>query len=301
MHADPVRHRSKWRGVYGILTTPFNADFTVDWAGVRANVDFIAQAPVDVVVGLGTGAEFYSLDERERTRLAEVIAEELRGRRPFVVGVSHPSTAVSVELARHAAANGADAVMTTAPYYVESDSSSMQRHLASIAQCGRPLFFYNIPARTGYHPSSAELLSWRDAVPLAGIKQSTPDITQLVTLVDESDAARWLVLGGSESTMWPAIAIGTDGNTAMAATAIPAPFAAMWRAAESNDLASGRAVNRQLGPLRTAYKQAGQVPVVKRLLDLVGLAGGPPRQPLASPDRGVDTLIQRMLQGLRDG
>jgi dihydrodipicolinate synthase/N-acetylneuraminate lyase len=115
----PTSTGQKFEGVFAILTTPFNADWSLDEPGLRAHCDFLAAAPVDVVVALGTESESYALTDAERRRVAEVVVEAIAGRKLVICGVSHPSTVESVALARHAKAAGADAVMSLAPYFVK--------------------------------------------------------------------------------------------------------------------------------------------------------------------------------------
>lgn len=284
----------RWRGVYGVLTTPFNRDYSIDWAGLRANIDHAASSSIDVLVALGSGGEFYALSDRERRQVVECITEQLGGRRPLVVGVSHPSSIESSALAKHAASNGTHAVMSTAPYYLGGSPEILRRHLATIAEAGLPLFYYNVPQRVGYAPPPGELLALARDIPLAGVKQSATDIADLVGLLGPH-GPRWLVLGGNEVTMWPALCVGAQGNTATAAVAVPQVFADLWHASEARDMHAGDALHARLGPLRTAYQLGGgQVPVVKRLLELRGLAGGPPRPPLQAPGPEVDVLLEQV-------
>jgi 4-hydroxy-tetrahydrodipicolinate synthase len=286
---------SDWRGIYCILVTPFNDDYSVDWAGLRTNVEFIAGAPVDVVVCLGTGGEPYALADDERRAIVEVVAEELRGRRPLMVGVSHSSTLASAQLARHARENGCDAVLTTAPYYIEMDSDRLQRHLGAVADAGAPTFFYNVPQRVAYDPSPDEILDLADRIPLAGIKESSL-VPALGRLLANRHRQEFVVIGGRETTIWQSLIAGADGNTSTAASALPKTFATLWDASQREDQGSGKLLFDELEPLRRAYAiGGGQVTVTKRLLELRGLAGGPPRPPLVPADSRVDALLRLVL------
>ena len=282
---------SSWRGIYCILVTPFNADYSVDWVGLRANVEFVADAPVDVVVCLGTGGEPYALTDHERRGVVELTSEVLGGRRALVVGVSHSSTLAAVDMARHALYNGCDAVLTTAPYYVEINRDGLRRHLAAVAEVGAPVFFYNVPQRVAYEPAVDEILDLAERIPLAGIKESSLE-SPLETLLLQRRSPDFLVVGGRETTIWRALGSGADGNTSTAASALPQTFAALWAASCRKDNAVGQSLFDELEPLRQAYATGGgQIPVTKRLLELRGLAGGPPRPPLAPADSNIDRLL----------
>ena len=293
---NPTPTGQKFEGVFAILTTPFNRDWSLDEPGLRAHCDFLAAAPVDVVVALGTESESYALTDAERRRVAEVVVEAIAGRKPVICGVSHPSTIESVALARHAKAAGADAVMSLAPYFVKAGVDGARRHFQAIAGVGIPFFAYNSPGRVGYGLSPEELDQIAgDAPGMVGIKQAAPDLSELAALVNTGRIAH--VIGGAETVFWPALSVGARGNTATAASALPAPFAAMWAASEAGDTSRGARVYAALEPLRRAYRMAGgQAQVVKRLQSLVGLPGGPVRAPLAEVSSAVDAILRSLLE-----
>lgn len=281
------------------MVTPFQSDLTVDVEGLRSNAAFLAESPVNAVLCLGSEGEFYALTDAERRLVAEVAAEELRGRRPLIVGVSHPSAVQSLELAKHAAEIGADAVLSTPPYFGRPQLSEIQGHFATIARAGLPVFVYNTPSRVGYGLAPSDLAALVDLPGLTGFKQAAPDIGELVELLSTVDTSRCLVLGGSENTIWPALTVGAVGNTATAASVIPSVFARLWGSALGERWSDGLHLYRLLAPLRLAYALAGgQAPVVKRLMDRAGLSGGALRPPAHTVDDGVDKLLDDLVTSL---
>jgi dihydrodipicolinate synthase/N-acetylneuraminate lyase len=288
-----------WRGIHAVMATPFQADLSLDEGGLRTNVAFLAESPVDAVICLGSEGEFYALSDAERRRVVEVTAEELGKRRPLVVGVSHPSGVQARALAEHAASVGADAVLATAPYFGQPRPPEVRAHFAMIAEAGLPVFVYNTPSRVGYGLAPLDIAAMLDVPGFIGIKQAAPDIGELVEVLAMLEGSDCLVIGGAESTIWPALMVGAVGNTATAASAIPAAFARIWRLAQEGNVAEGLHTYRLLAPLRQAYGVAGgQAAVVKRLMDRVGLAGGAPRPPSRSADATVDELLDVLVERL---
>ena len=89
------------------------------------------------------------------------------------------------------------------------------------------------------------------------------------------------------------------GNTATAASAIPAPFARLWELSRERRTAEGLELYRTLAPLREAYSVAGgQAQVVKRLMDRAGLRGGAVRPPARPADGTVDRLLGTLVASL---
>src|SRR5918993_1299987 len=295
---NPSR-QARWHGIHAVMVTPFQDDLSVDESGLRTNVAFLAESEVDAVICLGSEGEFYALTDAERRRVVEVTGQELGKRRPLVVGVSHPSGMQARALAEHAASVGADAVLATPPFFGQPALAEIRAHFAMIAEAGLPVFAYNTPSRVGYGLAPSDITAIVDVPGFIGIKQAAPDIAELVGLVSALDGTDYLVIGGAESTIWPALTVGAVGNTATGASAIPGVFARIWRLAQEGNLAEGLETYRLLAPLREAYGIAGgQAPVVKRLMDRAGLAGGAPRPPLRAADSAVDQLLDSLVKRL---
>jgi len=298
--AGPEADRARWHGIHAVMITPFQADLSVDTEGLRSNVAFLADSTVDAIICLGSEGEFYALSDDERRLVAQVTAKELRARRPLVVGVSHPSAVVALALARHAKSIGADAVLATPPYFGQPQLAEIRDHFARIAEAGLPVFVYNSPSRVGYGLPPADIAEVAVVPGVIGVKQAAPDIAELVELLSTLDGSGCLVLGGAESTIWPALSVGAVGNTATAASAIPAVFARLWSLAREGHTSEGLKLYRLLAPLREAYAVAGgQAPVVKRLMDRAGLCGGNVRPPARVLDgEAVDGLLRSLEQSL---
>jgi 4-hydroxy-tetrahydrodipicolinate synthase len=281
------------------MVTPFQADLSIDTAGLRSNVAFLAKSPVDAVICLGSEGEFYSLSDDQRRLVAEVTAEELNGTRPLIIGVTHTSAVVALALARHAKAIGADAVLATPPYFGRPRLTEIRAHYAMIAEAGLPVFIYNSPTRVGYNLEPESIAAITDLSGIVGVKQAAPDILELVELIAALEGSGCLVLGGAEGTIWPALSVGAAGNTATAASAIPGAFARLWELSGEGRTAEGLALYRLLAPLRQAYAVGGgQAQVVKRLMDRAGLCGGVIRGPAPVLDVTVDALLDRLVAGL---
>jgi 4-hydroxy-tetrahydrodipicolinate synthase len=171
--------------------------------------------------------------------------------------------------------------MATPPFFAKSDYDGLRAHFADIADAGLPLYIYNSPGRTGVDLAPAVITRLAHETGASGIKQAAADIADLADLLAADLPAGFQVIGGAESSIWPALVAGAAGNTATAASAIPEVFAAIRDAAKDRDLDRGRQLYRSLAPLRSLYRACGgQAPVVKAMMDARGLAGGPPRPPL---------------------
>lgn len=106
-----------WRGVFPILATIFDDEAEFDEGGQRQVIEFLINAKVDGLVTCANASEGYALSDAERERVIRVVFDQVRGRVPVIVGVSHPSTRIAVERSRAAARDGAQGILSLPPFY----------------------------------------------------------------------------------------------------------------------------------------------------------------------------------------
>ena len=93
----------KIRGIYPVLYAFFDEGGGLDRGAMRRQVDLCVESGVHGVAVLGLGTEVNKLDLRERRRLLDWAAEDLRGRLPLAVTVSEPNIAAQIAFVRAAA------------------------------------------------------------------------------------------------------------------------------------------------------------------------------------------------------
>jgi dihydrodipicolinate synthase/N-acetylneuraminate lyase len=151
----------------------------LDRAAFAPLVKFYDQSGLDGLLLLGTTGEGILLSVEERKRVAELyIAAIAEGRcRSLQIAVhcGAQNTRDTVELARHAAATGAQAVAVIGPPYFVFDEESLLQHFLAAARACAPLPFYayEFQARAGYGLPVAMLRKLREqARNFCGLKVS---------------------------------------------------------------------------------------------------------------------------------
>jgi 4-hydroxy-tetrahydrodipicolinate synthase len=110
--------KAQFRGVWAAITTPFTPDLEIDEAGLRRNMQRIADLKIQGVFCTGVMGEFWSLRKEERKRVVEIVVEEAHRRGVKVIAhTAHHSAHETVELTRHAEQVGADFAILMNPYY----------------------------------------------------------------------------------------------------------------------------------------------------------------------------------------
>jgi 4-hydroxy-tetrahydrodipicolinate synthase len=105
-----------FRGIFPIVQTPFHADGSLDPETLAKETQFLLRCGVQGMAWPQLASEFWSLSAEERTRGAEALLAAGKGRgAKLVIGVQADDADVSVRLAKHAAAHGADALISLPP------------------------------------------------------------------------------------------------------------------------------------------------------------------------------------------
>jgi 4-hydroxy-tetrahydrodipicolinate synthase len=107
------------RGVYAIPPAVYHENMEVDYEGIRKCVKFCLDCQVHGIVVPVYATDYFILSDEERKKIVEITLDEVAGRIPVVVGVSHFYAKFAVDLAKHACAAGADAVIAAPPHVVK--------------------------------------------------------------------------------------------------------------------------------------------------------------------------------------
>lgn len=111
------RTEARYRGVFPVVPTPFNADGTLDLEGQKRVLDFMIDAGSDGLCILANFSEQFVLSDDERELLARTCLEHVAGRVPVIVTTTHFSTDVCIARSLRAQELGAAMVMAMPPYH----------------------------------------------------------------------------------------------------------------------------------------------------------------------------------------
>jgi 4-hydroxy-tetrahydrodipicolinate synthase len=289
---------SRFRGVGPALITPMRADGSVDLDAFAEHVRFCVDGGVHFVVPCGTTGESATLDADEQARVIERCVEVAGGKVPVMAGAGTNSTAEACARARAAAEAGADAILSVTPYYNKPTAEGLYRHYLEVADAARiPVFVYNVPGRTGCNVPPATLFRIAEGHELiAGVKEASGDIQQLMTIVAERPDG-FVVLSGEDYLTFLLVAMGGDGAISVVANEAPAPFSEMLDAALAADWTRARELHYRLLPLmRANFIESNPIPV-KTALELMGRGKAHFRAPLCElSDENLPALRRALEQ-----
>ncbi|KAJ5357871.1 hypothetical protein N7541_005029 [Penicillium brevicompactum] len=268
-------------GLLVALITPFTEDgLQINKESLKEQVDRLIKAGVHGLVPAGGTGECMALDLGERKALTELVIQYTAGRIPVVPGVGCVTTKNTVELAKHAAQAGADAVMVVPTYYEPCSIDHLHQHLLEVYQAARiPIVFYNVPGVTGLALSPEQL----DGLSKCGVKYikdtsgNAPALTDLLFRRENITA-----FNGWDTMTFFALAAGAKGAVWGAPNIIPELCVELWNTlAVKKNLDEAKLLWQKILPICQALESTNYVCAVKSAVQLQGYETGPLRKPFA--------------------
>lgn len=143
----PLTH-ADIRGNWATLLLPLNADDSINFTLLGAELDYFIAAGVNGVYSNGTAGEFHTQTEDEFDRVNQLLAEKCeRADMPFQIGASHMSAQLSRERVRRAKALRPGAFQIVLPDWFPPSWLEIVTFLEVIAAEAAPipLILYNPP------------------------------------------------------------------------------------------------------------------------------------------------------------
>jgi 4-hydroxy-tetrahydrodipicolinate synthase len=278
-----------WHGVIPAITTPFEADFSVNADLLVKQVDALVRAGCTGVVALGSLGEGGSLSFDEKKAVLRLCKEALAGRAALVAGVAALTTAEAARLAELGQESGCDGLMVLPPYVYRGDWRETRAHFqAVIGRTPLPCMLYNNPIAYGTDVSPEQLAQLADALPnLVAVKESSADVRRLTALRARC-GERLARLVGVDDLVLEGVAAGAVGWIAGLADALPAESVRLFELATAGRQAEALALYDWFLPLLRLDTVPKFVQLIKLVQAQTGLGSEtvrPPRLALEDAER----------------
>jgi 4-hydroxy-tetrahydrodipicolinate synthase len=207
-------------GIYTAIFTPQNPDSSLALNYYSDLFEFHRAAGVDGLAVCGTNGEGISFSVDERKAILEK-AMELKGSFSIIAGTGATSVTDAVELTRHAARSGADAVLVLPPFFVKNPNA---RGLADYFErvmdsADIPVILYNIPPFTAVHITDEVIQLLAHHPNLAGVKDSAGDWERTLVFIQKYPQLR--IFTGSDRLLGAGYLHGAAGCISGGANTYP--------------------------------------------------------------------------------
>lgn len=270
----------KIEGVVLFSVTPIDSEGAIDFDRWKLHLDQAISAGISGVTLFGsTGANGY-FTEAEKTEALEVMAKHIGKRIAIMMGIGAMTTAEGVRLARHASANGADAVLVVPLNYWAPTDREIIRHYETVAAASTvPVWLYNNPGCAGIDLTPAMIVKLAAIPNVVGMKDSSGDLPRALTIPVLTNGKVVVGIGQDTLILEPALGIAPAWFTGLA-NVCPAECVAFWSAAKAGDAGKAAELARKLFELSEIGARYGIIRVAHTGMEMIGKPAGGPRAPI---------------------
>jgi 4-hydroxy-tetrahydrodipicolinate synthase len=300
-------------GAFTALMTPFKEDHKVDYAGLEKLVEFQIANGISGILAVGTTGESPTLNWEEHNEVVRVVTEKCKGKCKTIAGTGSNNTQETLESTKHAVEVEADAALLVDPYYNGPSSLEIRReYVAPVAEKFPEIQIipYVIPGRTGAQllPEDIAILAEQFAN-VNMLKEATANFDNMKR-TRECCGSDFTILSGDDDktfTMMTDPAIKASGVISVASNIAPKAVQDMAALANQGNVAEAEKLMHALKPFFgiVTVKTQEETPhgtvgcrarnplATKTLMAILGMPGGPCRQPLGKMTKnGVEVVLE---------
>ena len=289
------RHVSKLSGYAPSLPTPFNKDESIDLGGFERLCAFQVSEGATALIVCSTTGEDWSLLQDERDDLLRVAVATARGI-PVIAGANANATSGAIALAKAAEKAGADAVISTVPYYNKPTQDGILAHFRSLASStGLPIIVSDNPSRCVSRLTDETVAMLAVDPQFIGIEDATGDLSRpyrLKRLIGE----KLRLLCGDDSCALPYLVSGGDGCISMTSNIAPGLCRGMFLAYKQGQIGRAQRLAQPIAELTVALLRETNPAPLKCALELLDLASAHVRLPLVEASLATKIELEAILR-----
>ena len=232
----------------------------------------------------GSSGECIYQNIEERKVILENVMEVVGNKMTIIAHVAAPSTRDSIELAKHAANLGVDALAAIPPIYFTLPEYSIEEYWTEMIQAANIDFIiYNIPQTTGYALTSNLLNKMLENENVIGVKNSSMPVQDILTwkLNSKKDI---IVFNGPDEQFVGGRIMGADGGIGGTYGVMPELFLAADKAIQNSNISLATEIQFEITNIifEMVKAKANIYAIMKKVLEKDGLQLGGVRSPLTN-------------------
>jgi 4-hydroxy-tetrahydrodipicolinate synthase len=257
------------RGTLPVVPTPF-VDGEIDFESLGRMIAFLVPA-LDGYTLSGSTGEAPSLTLQERMAIAEYALRHTPADKTVVIGITHTDVRAAIELAQHAAAQGAKGCLVPSPYYFANTPRGVYEYLKLIDQhVDIDLVFYDNPFSTKTSWSASQLAELAAGLPhLTSIKMTDLAIQKIAWLKQHSNLT---VFAGEDQVLYRSLLLGADGCMVIAPALFPQAYQEAWHLLQAEKLRESYALySRSVLPVIHMFGMGREIAATKAIYKHMGI------------------------------
>jgi 4-hydroxy-tetrahydrodipicolinate synthase len=304
LHATPAPRT--FDGVVAAMLTPYREPGNIDAAVATRYAERLATGGCDGLFILSSTGGLPFLEEAERRTLVAATRRGCPREKTLYAGVSGMGLKETIRNARHAAAEGADAVVVMSPFFLHVSQGELYHYFAGLADASP------VPVCVYHHlrmptPIAVETIARLAEHPnVVAMKETSADENRLEALLRATRGAKLTVLQGSEPLLLRTLRGGGHGCVTALAAIAPEwhrDMLAAWRTGREGDAARAELRIVDLWQMFLLPQMKTSFGYFARSLMLAARARGwidstasmlPGFEPDESFDRAIDAHLKRI-------
>ena len=292
-------------GIIPPLVTPLLDDDVLDVEGLNRLIEHLIAGGVHALFVLGTTGEAQSLSYKLRVEMIKNTCRITKGRLQVLVCISDTSIVESVNLARIAADNGADAVVSAPPYYFAAGQPELIEFYENLTpQLPLPLFLYNMPTHTKVNFAPATIQRIAEDPRVIGFKDSSANAVYFQSVMYAmKERQDFSMLVGPEEIMAESVLLGAHGGVNGGANMFPELYVELYNAAKNTNLEELKRLQEKIMQISATIYTVGQhgssyLKGLKCALNLLGICSDYVAAPFHKFEQREREKIWKALQKL---
>jgi 4-hydroxy-tetrahydrodipicolinate synthase len=288
--------RNIFKGTGTALVTPFIADGSIDFDGLRKLVRLNLAGGLNFLVVQGTTGESPTLNDEEKMQILQTVVEENNGAVPIVYGVGGNNTKSVVEQFKKLNKTSVQGILSVSPYYNKPIQSGIVEHYKMLADAtDLPIILYNVPGRTGSNVLAETTLQLAEIENVVAMKEASGNMEQIMQIIKNKPDG-FDVLSGDDALTVPMISVGAAGVISVVSNALPEKFSQMVQAALHGDFAKASKIHYDLFEITQLFFAEGNPGGVKEALKFRGICQNYMRLPLVNVSNNLSNrIVKEML------
>jgi N-acetylneuraminate lyase len=289
------------KGVIPALATPSDSEGNLDLAPLPSLINFTLDRGVSGFFVGGSTGEGFGLYADERKQLSEAVMSEVGGKVPVIIHVGSMNYRDVIELSKHAAKIGADAISSVVPFYYLYNLEEVRDYYRAISDAsGLPVIVYDLAqVANAVFPPEKFMEAMLSIDGMYGVKFTNPDVIRLNQL-KEIGEGRIRFFGGLDQIPLPMLSMGASGLIGSNYNAIPEIWVAVYEAFMKKDLEEVIKLQDGLTWVMRRISRVSPLPRVKKMLQLRGIDAGPPRLPNKPVSPEMEKFLEQTITELFD-
>ena len=277
------------------IVTPMNADGSVNYDQLCANIDYQIENGTDAIIICGTTGESATLNHEEHVECIKRCIEHVNKRVPVIAGTGSNDTSYAIALSREAERLGADGLLVVTPYYNKTSQRGLVAHFTAIADSvNLPIILYNVPSRTGVNIALDTYIKLAEHKNIVAAKEASGSISAVAKLI-EACGDKLDVYSGNDDQIVPIMSLGGKGVISVLSNVLPKETHEMTEYCLKNVFASAAKLQiKYLEFINNLFCDVNPIPV-KEAMNILGMNVGECRLPLLKMEQAkIDLLTNSM-------